>query len=206
MASQEAFDEAEALARKTLADSRRALGDDHEETLQALHGLSRVLSGRKHYADAERVTRELLEIRRRVLGASAGGTLSTMSNLGAMIRKQGRLEDAEAVFKETIALARESLGPLHTFVAVFEGEYGICLVDMERFDEAEPKLLNCHTNLSGVLGERNEHSVRFARAIVRMYEDWHRPSQVEYWQSKVPDGPGAASSRPRAASESTPSS
>ena len=185
LTSQEEFDEAEAIARKTLADSRRALGDDHQETMQALHGLSRVLDGRRQYADAERVTRELLEIRRRVLGASAEDTLTTMSNLGALIRKQGRLEDAEAVFKETIVLARESLGPLHTFVAVFEGEYGICLVDMARFDEAEPKLLNCHKILSGLLGERNEHPVRIARAIVRMYEAAGKPGRAARWRERA---------------------
>ena len=59
---------------------------------------------------------------------AAGAMFEASSALGAMLRRQGRLEEAEQVYDAYLGY-----DPIHVEILV---EHGICLSDLERFEEA----------------------------------------------------------------------
>jgi Tfp pilus assembly protein PilF len=67
--SQKRYREAEPLAVEVLDASRRLVGDDHPDTLLALHNLATIKDELGRQSEAEKLYVKTLEAKRRVLGA-----------------------------------------------------------------------------------------------------------------------------------------
>ena len=87
------------------------------------YNLGAVLERLGREAEAETCYRQANEADR-----GGGAMFEASSALGAMLRRQGRLEEAEQVYDTYLAY-----DPIHIEILV---EHGICLSDLERFEEA----------------------------------------------------------------------
>ncbi len=72
-----------------LTGRRRALGDEHPDTLASQAVLARLAARQGRRGEAELIYRQVLAIRRRVLGAAHPDTETTRQELAQVIAEQG---------------------------------------------------------------------------------------------------------------------
>ncbi|HEX5758348.1 MAG TPA: tetratricopeptide repeat protein [Thermoanaerobaculia bacterium] len=101
------------LLEQVVAFRRRALGEEHRETLQAKSDLANVYSAAARYQEAEKLYREVLAGRRRVLGEEHADTIKSMGNLANVSRHRGRLKEAEGLNAQVVELFRRVQGDRH---------------------------------------------------------------------------------------------
>ena len=89
--------EAEPLCRQLFAIRQRVLGEDHPDTVNALHTLASLLHNQDRDAEAEPLYRQVLAIRQRVLGERHPDTDGARAALASLFRDQGRDAEAESL-------------------------------------------------------------------------------------------------------------
>jgi hypothetical protein len=113
LASRGQHRQAQALHERAVAGYGLALGDDHPDTLTAMHSLGQT---RRYLGDlngARDLLEQTLAARRRVLGDDHPDTLTTMSYLGEVRRALGDLLGARKLHEQTLAARRRVLGDDH---------------------------------------------------------------------------------------------
>ena len=98
-----------------------------------------------------------------------------------------RYEEAATLFATTIAGARESLPEGHWYTGVFLTKYGMCLINLGRFDEAETTLDEAHQILSASLGADHDRTRTAATAMVDLYDAWRKPEPAAKWRAHLED-------------------
>jgi len=179
-------EEAELLLRGVYESLRLSYGDEHPETLTALNNLAGVLTQLARGDEATELFRRCLETRRRTLGASHPQTILAGINLSAGLRDGGRLGEALAAFEET-GRAAASLPPEHWLLPYLWGGQGETLTRLNRFEEAEPLLVNSHRVFLTTRGE--DHSLtRKARArLAELYRAWGTPDKAAPFEAETGD-------------------
>jgi len=169
---------AEATLRSLLAVQVPLLGEEHPETLDAVHNLATNLVQQYRLEEAEPMVRRTLEIRRRVLGEEHFKTLSTLYALSTLVNSRD-----ESSPEETIALAAEvhrrmvaSLGAEHPFSLAALDNHALTLLIAGRVAEAAPRA----EELRRVAEETLEEGARW-----RLWA-WQRHLQVLARQGHYP--------------------
>ena len=109
------LDEAEALARRSLALRRRSLGEDHPEIAASLNSLGNIARRRGRYREAEALHRQALDLKVRHLGPEHPEVAGTLTALASHL--SGRPAESEELYERALAIRRASLGPEHPLVA-----------------------------------------------------------------------------------------
>ena len=99
------YNEAAALAEKSLALSERMLGREHPDTLSSTNNLAVLYKDQGRLADAEPLFKRALEARERVLGQEHPDTLGSVNSLAGLYRAQGRLAEAEPLYRRALEAA-----------------------------------------------------------------------------------------------------
>lgn len=183
---QEKLEEASRFATDAAIGSRRILGTDHPATAAAMGTLAMICRRQGRLAEAEALNRELLALRRRLLGSDHPNTFDTMNNLAAALLAQGKLEEAEVMYREAYegAVATPSATPLRRLI--FRGNYGHCLSQLQRFEEAEMHLLATQESLSALVGPEHARTQRVNQFLIELYNGWDRPDQAARWRTELP--------------------
>ena len=105
---------AEPMLRRAVAADRRALGDDHPQTVNAVSSLASVYEYQGRLKEAEPLNVEVIERRRRRLGEEHSDTLRTNDDLASLYVLQSRFDEAQRLVKKTLETQRRVLGPEHT--------------------------------------------------------------------------------------------
>jgi tetratricopeptide (TPR) repeat protein len=153
--------------RELVVSMRRVLGPDHPNTLTALNNLGTLLGDQRRLDEAEPLLREALAGRRRALTDDHPLTVQSIYALTNVLGAQGRHLDAEPLLAE---LYRRSvtapLDPRHA--ARFMSCWGVCLVELDRFEQAELPLRESHRRLTetGLTTTREMASVLHGLALV----------------------------------------
>jgi tetratricopeptide (TPR) repeat protein len=105
--------EAEELLVQVLEIRKRALGDEHPETLMAMDNLATVLGCQGKYEAAEAMSRQTLLLEETVLGREHPSTLTAMSNLALVLDSRGNYEAAEVMNRQTLLLSETVFGHEH---------------------------------------------------------------------------------------------
>ncbi|WP_410646458.1 tetratricopeptide repeat protein [Amycolatopsis sp. cmx-4-54] len=105
--------QAEAEYQSMLRTCRHALGDEHERTLAARHGIALVFEGRGDLAGAEAELQAVLDIARRVLGEEHPSTLTTQHNLAIVCAVAGRYRESDTTMRAVLAARQRVLGENH---------------------------------------------------------------------------------------------
>ena len=101
------------LEEQVLGAYRRALGEDHPDTLAAVNNLASTLAEQGDLVGARRLMEQVLEATRRVLGEKHPDTLKTMDNLAVTLEGQGDLEGARRLQEQVLEVRRRLPGGEH---------------------------------------------------------------------------------------------
>ena len=86
-----------------LAIYRRALGEEHPDTLRSVSNLADTLRSQGDLAGAKKLQEKLLAIYRRVLGEEHPDTLTSMNNLASTLQELGDLSAAYELYNRAWA-------------------------------------------------------------------------------------------------------
>jgi integrase len=86
-------EEAGKLLEEALPVARRALGEDHDETLKIAGALANVWAGHRRHREAEALFLDVIDRRRRLFGEDHPARLTALNNLSGLYHAQDRYDD-----------------------------------------------------------------------------------------------------------------
>jgi tetratricopeptide (TPR) repeat protein len=134
------YKEAESLYLERLEIQRRALGEEHQDTLASMSDLASMYCEQGQYDKVEPLLTKVLEISRRVLGEEHPDTLLSMNNLGALYQNQGRYNEAEPLLTKALEGRRRVLGEEHPDTVYSMTGLGMVYYRQGRYDKADATL------------------------------------------------------------------
>ena len=185
--------EAEPLIAEALAGNRKLLGAEHAKTLIMMANQAYLLEELGRSDEAEALYRETIEIRRKASGGRDPETWAPMNNLATLYQRRGKLTEADALFKELFDLCGQSLPPDHPYAAIFSNNYGDCLTDLGKFDEAESRLLSSQAVLESKFGKDHARSVKGRTRLVKLYEKRGDEEQAAMYRPAATPGQSESS-------------
>jgi tetratricopeptide (TPR) repeat protein len=171
---------AESLALEAYELSRKTLGENHLYTAYPLGTLAEIYYRQQNYPKARETIEHTMEIQQRALAGEHLDLVRSRVMLGKIVMRAGNLAEAEAIFRD--ALAKLEAAPGHVGAAGTRGVLGECLTLQNRFEEAEPLLLESYHALEQRLGGKDPRARDAARRLVVLYEAWHKPAKAAPFQ------------------------
>ena len=86
------------------------LGEDHPDTLAAMHNLASVFDDTEEYKKAQSLYESCLEKKRDALGNNHPSTLQSMNNLAVLYDKTGQDDRAQSLYDECLERQKTVLG------------------------------------------------------------------------------------------------
>ncbi len=176
---QEAFDEAESAYQQMLDLQQKAFGDDYRDPITQIN-LAGVQMGRSNFHRAEAIYRTALAD----LGGPDSGhgmVLGLQLRIAAARIGQGAVVEVEGHLRGLIDTARASLGDDHWRVALGLSLLGASLSAQERFEEAEPLLVDSFHRLRAAAKARYV-SDAFERLRAHL-ERAQKPDEIEGYRA-----------------------
>ncbi|KAI7280685.1 hypothetical protein KC345_g4599 [Hortaea werneckii] len=177
--------EAQELEAKVLEASRKALGEEHPNTLNAIGNLALTYSKQGRWKEAEKLEVKVLEASRRVLGNQHPNTLGATSNLASTYSKQGRWKEAEELQVKVIEASRKVLGQEHPDTLDVMGSLAITYRGQGRLEEAESLQTKVVVASRRVLGEEHPDTLDVMGNLATTYREQGRLEEAESLQTKV---------------------
>ena len=134
------FDEAEVIARQSLAIRRETLGNRHADVATSLHNLALVLKRKRDYEAAKLLYEESIDIRREVLGPAHQDLALSLNNLAVVLERQGDYGAARPLYEESLQIWRQALGPRHSEVGLILYNVGTVLKQLGDYNGAQTRL------------------------------------------------------------------
>ena len=163
---------------------RRLLGDNHPSTLTSIHNLGNVLKELRQLEQAEALFEEGLARRRAVLGDAHPHTLMSIDALAVLRTEQGRLAEAEALFAELNRNVQSaSVPPMQS--AGFVLRYGLCLLQLKKYEQAEPLLVDAVQRYGNPTPQTLPWVRKAMNGFVELYEQTGRPAEAAEWRARL---------------------
>lgn len=178
------LEEAEPLARRAYSDIPKALGEDHPRVQVATNSMGFLMEDMGQLDEAETYYRRAVELVEQQKGRSHPESFGPINNLAMLQMKQGKLADAELRFRDLIASAIAAAGPDHFYVGIFRNNLGECLVNMQRYDEAEKELLESEAILEAALGVTHPRTQKAIDRLASLYHARGDATAAEQWKSR----------------------
>lgn len=105
--------EKELVDLRTLELRRKALGEQHPQTLDSIVSLAEAHHYQGQHEKAKACYKDAIELRRQTLGEKHPDTIRAMAWLGNVYQSHGQFKEAEDLYKITLALQEEVLGEKH---------------------------------------------------------------------------------------------
>jgi serine/threonine protein kinase len=131
------FREAEALLRKSLGESRSALGPRNATTVAAMQALCLTLMEEGQLVEAERLARLVLDIDTRTLPPGHRNISYAMMDLASVLTRQKRLTEAERLYRQVLQIDRQIDAPEYPDVLAVKDNLARLLADEERLADSE---------------------------------------------------------------------
>jgi tetratricopeptide (TPR) repeat protein/tRNA A-37 threonylcarbamoyl transferase component Bud32 len=172
------LDEAEKLFRQACDASRRRPGIDNPRTLGFMYNLAMTLVDERKYDEAESLFRETIDHLKTTLGPNHRRSIVTTDKLEDLLEKQGRLVEAEPLAADVYRRAQHSEFSDRELTGV-ASKYGVLLVKLGRFADAQVPLLEAHDRLrrAGFTGSKSNDDVW--DALAKTYDATQRPEEAQ---------------------------
>jgi tetratricopeptide (TPR) repeat protein len=178
------LDEAEPFFRRILETDRKLYAENQAYIASDINNMGRLLQQKKDYTGAEPYLREAADILRK----EKHPWLSIiLGNLGDLYTEKGDYTNAAAYFMEALDLGLKALGEKNQDVAKIRSKYGVCLVKLKKFDEAEKQLLIALPILRETAGEKDEMTQKAIRRLAELYQEWGKPDLAAKYRSLLID-------------------
>jgi eukaryotic-like serine/threonine-protein kinase len=190
---------AQALFEGVVEIRLEILGDSHPDTLSAMNGLAIALSGQKLWRKSETIHRRMLSIKEDLLGPSHPHTLVSMYNLALLLQKQDHFEESETLLKTAIDRSRSNTGLSddHWCLGTLLSIYGSQLITLERFEEAEPCLLEALDIMTDSMGSGHVERRQCLQSLISLYRATGRPQEASSCSSMLERAEKRAEKPPR---------
>ncbi|MBI1853528.1 MAG: serine/threonine protein kinase, partial [Planctomycetes bacterium] len=168
--SEDRLDEAEALDRRTLDESRAVLGPNDETTLTLAGNLAVVLKKSKKFEESEALYRETLATSARVLGDDDSLTLTLATNLSTLLLMKEDHAEGEAMLRQTLEKLKRRYGEsdLQTLTAMHS--LANLLREDGKLTEAERLARTIVERLSQVLGDTHRDTLLATVTLAEILE------------------------------------
>lgn len=97
------------------------------------------------------------------------------------IMADGRLSEAAADYDRLVRISRALFPEANWYVASLAAEYGDCLLQLRRFEPAEPILLASYEDYRASLGDDHARTRAAVKRLARLYIMSGRPEKAEKW-------------------------
>jgi tetratricopeptide (TPR) repeat protein/predicted Ser/Thr protein kinase len=187
------LDEAAALFAEALEIERRILGDRDPQTLDTIDRLASTLSGLKSFERAESLARELVDSTAAASGTSHPDTLLSKNTLARVLKDEGKLAEAADIWRQLVEVeAPENLPANHQYTLVFQTNYGRCLIDLERFEEAEQELVAVLDACSTKADQVSPRARGAIEGLIQLAERRGQTEQAERYRAILARVPSAS--------------
>ncbi|TAH36565.1 MAG: serine/threonine protein kinase [Planctomycetota bacterium] len=187
---------AESFYREALEMIRRLVPGDDAFVAGALGNYALFLRQRGQLGDAELYYRQALDMWRRLAPNGHPWFAVALGNLGQLLEERGDYTAAESLYREGLAM-RQRLQPTdHKGIGRIQLYLGRCLRKQERFEDAEPLLLQAESTLAAAGLSASDEFKKTLQALVDLYRSWeeaepgsgHEQRAAE-WKSKLDEEP-----------------
>ena len=178
------LDEARTLMQEVWEAEREVRGPTHAVTLQSLGNLAIVTYQSGDVGRAGELFRVVVDELEAAEGPDSVRTLEARSNLSAYLAEVADWPAAEAQGRECVARGEQVLHARSLDLATHRIRWGMGLLGLERFEEAEPVLLAARE----VLAEDYEPHWRTAESLeklVMLYDRWGREAEAERYHAEL---------------------
>jgi serine/threonine-protein kinase len=183
--NQDKHDEAEPVFEASIALTRQLRGDEHPSLPVALSTYAALLKAQEKYDEAERVQREALAIARKIHGDEHFATAINTTKLADILHARGQLSVALQLHREGYERTARVLPADHLFTALARNEWASVLIDVERYAEAEPLLLESYRTLRESQGLESRYTESTVRYLITLYEAWGKPDEAASYRRQV---------------------
>lgn len=166
---------------------RKLLGEDHPEVAITLNNLAGTLGGKGDFDEAIALYRQVIALDRVTFGPDHVYVAVDLNNLAWALREKGDYAAAETVYREALPILKtelgaesvlrqgldirlDKLGAEHWQTGEAKSMLGRCLTALNRYDEAEPLLLDGYQTLEQALGAQDRSTLTALRRLVALYE------------------------------------
>ncbi len=176
--------EAESAFQGAVTIFRDHWGDDHRYVADALVACAHIKQDLSDHTAAEELLGEALGIRRRILPFGHPDTVDALDEFVQVLMRNGKPDEAEPIMRECLDRYQQRLEPADRRFPVMQALLGECLLQLGRFDEAEPLLLDSYELLHSVSGAGTETSDTI-QVLVQLYDAWNRPDHAAEWRARL---------------------
>lgn len=153
------LDAAEKQFTKAHELRKRAVGEKHADTMEAVHYLAKVHNLQGRYAESEAALLALLEHERDLNGPECPNCLNILGELANVLRRQGRLAESEQVFRELLDIRRRVSGEEHEDTLLTYTNLAALLRTTGQLDEAASMIERTLELQRKKLGPQHTHTM-----------------------------------------------
>jgi eukaryotic-like serine/threonine-protein kinase len=177
------MEEAKPLLKNSLLMFRELLGDDHPSVATLYYSIADFYYRNGELEKAEENFQTALQIDQRLFGDAHPNVAYDLLGLGRVYLARGDADLAEAVLRDVYKIWNESYSSEHWLTAKVAGLIGSALTELNRFEEAEPLLLESYSVIRANFGMHNKRTKSALERIIEFYESWNRPDRAAYYSS-----------------------
>ncbi len=161
--------EAEPIYKKLFEIMPKLMGEEHLITTRAANNYGRILMEVGKLDASEQVLRNCLELQRKILPADHHQIAISLMTLGQALQKKNECEKAEPMFLESIAIySKSNYDPAQKSIA--KSFLGDCMIQMNRFAEAEKLLREGHSELIALKGKQDPDTQKAQQRLAHLNE------------------------------------
>jgi serine/threonine-protein kinase len=172
------YDRAESLALESLDVYRKTVGEAHLYPPRSLITLAEIYYRRGDYRKAKEEIERALGIQQRLLAPSHIDFARTWVVLGEILTRAGEPARGETYLRQALETRRHGLKASHWMMGEALGALGECLTFQRHYGEAEPLLIESHTNLNSSLTPQDPRTKEARQRLIVLYEAWKKPEMA----------------------------
>ncbi|MHC5108372.1 MAG: protein kinase domain-containing protein [Planctomycetota bacterium] len=175
------LDEADELARDTLAGMRRRFGPLDPKTLSAQRVLADVLAARRSFSESNALYQDTLDAQKAILGPDDRDTLYTRYRMACTYIWQGKLAQGDEQIRDLHAASQRVLGPDDSITVASGGMAGLYACVVGRPKQGLAMLREGYENCTRVLGADHPHAylmLRFVGQCLMGESNWTEKEQI----------------------------
>lgn len=182
---QEDFESAIPLFESTLKIQRSSLGEQHADTIRTMLNLVAAYQGDSLAAESIPLCREIYSIACSKYGTDNSQAQTALALEGAAHLQLKDFQQAEKVFAECLSSRKRTM-PEHWLYFHTMSQYGETLVGLEKFQQAEPILIDAYQGLldrEPNIPARASSRISDARLrLVKFYESMEMPERADEYR------------------------
>jgi len=172
------IDKAIPLLIEVVEMRKKIYGEEHPSVANSLNNLGAAYKQSGEYEKAVINYIKALDIRQKVLESTHPDLGYTNCSLALAHYDNGYKEKALPLFKTCLKIFEQSLRPTHGLIIKSKGLIGDCLVEQERYQEAESILLEVYKSGAAEYGEDHNEIKRLKSFLANLYIKWDKPEQA----------------------------